>query len=168
MLIREKSKWGIGIAGAGIAGLLLLFCLSKLFPIVTTGLSNGNVYTGLLAFLLMHGIEPVYWLFCAAALSGACILLFDKGSVGVIKKVGIAVLSWEGIMLLLYFTNGFALLQLPEIVFFTVWLFTGLAGIILPIFALINKKTSKLIPIVFVLGMVIMGLGGLMRLFLTM
>jgi hypothetical protein len=167
MTTSKKSELGIGISGVGIAGLLLLLCLSILFPIVTTGLSNGNVYTGLLAFLMMHGIEPVYWLLCAATLSGGCVLLFDK-SVKIIKKVGLGVLIWEGTILLLYFTNGFVEIQLPEIIFFSIWLFTGLAGIIFPIFALINKKSSKLVPVIFILGMVIMGLGGFMRLFLTM
>jgi hypothetical protein len=138
-----------------------------LFPIVTTGLSNGNVYTGLLAFLMMHGIEPVYWLLYAAVLSGGCVLLFDK-SVRIIEKVGIAVLFWEGTILLLYFTNGFVKIQLPEIIFFSIWLFTGLVGIIVPIFAQIHKKSSKLMPVIFILGVVIMGLGGFMRLFLTM
>lgn len=168
MLISKKSKWGISISGAGIAGLLLLFCLSVLFPIVTTGLSNGRVYAGLLAFLLMHGLEPVYWLLCAGILSGGCVLLFDKGSIRLSNNVGIALLCWESVLLLLYFTNGFAPLQLSQIVFFTIWLFAGLAGIIFSVFALIHKKTSRLTPVVFVLGMVIMGLGGFMRLFLTM
>ena len=167
MTTSKKSKLGIGLSGIGIAGLLSLLCLSMLFPIVTTGLSNGNVYTGLLAFLMMHGIEPVYWLLYAAALSGGCVLLFDT-SAKIIEKVGIAVLLWEGTMLMLYFTNGFAEIQLPEIIFFSIWLFTGLVGIIFPIFARINKKGTQLTPVIFILGMVIMGLGGFMRLFLTM
>lgn len=164
----EKSKLGIRMSGLSIAGMGLLWCLSVLFPTVTSGLSNGSEYTGLLAFLIMHNLEPGYWLLCVAMLAGLCVLLFDKGSVNMVRIISIMLFAGESIALLFYFTDAFTRIRLPEIVLLTIWLLIGLSGVIFYLFSLINKKVSTLTSVIFGLGLVILALGGFMRLFLTM
>lgn len=163
-----RSKLGIRMSALSIAGLGLLWCVSVLFPTVTAGLSNGSEYIGLLAFLIMHNMEPGYWLLCVAMLAGLCVLLFDKGSVNMVRIISIMLFAGESIALLFYFTDAFTRIRLPEIVLLTIWLLIGLSGVIFYLFSLINKKVSTLTSVIFGLGLVILALGGFMRLFLTM
>lgn len=113
----------------------------------------------------MHYIEPVYLLLCVTILAGLCLLLFDKGSVHMVKISSIVVLAGESIALLFYFADAFARIRLPEIVLLTIWLLIGLSGVIFYLFSLINKKVFKMTPVIFCLGLVVLALGGFMRLF---
>jgi len=162
----KKLSFNNGIGAFSFIGLFSLFVLSMLFPRNVMGLTQE--YGGLLGFLMSYYLEPLYWLFCAGIVVCLCFYTFERNTDAGIKRYAIIIISLGVLLLLMYITGFFIFISLPYIVFFTIWLIVGLLNFIFPIFLIKKKKGTPLTFTSLVTGIILLGLGGLMRLFLTM
>lgn len=61
-----------------------------------------------------------------------------------------------------------ALIEPPNYILFPLWFLVGIAGLVNAIVLLVKKELVPVTAIMFVLSLIIIAIGGLMRLFLTM
>ena len=85
-----------------------------------------------------------------------------------IKKFSILTVALQIILLLLYFLNLLYFINPPNIVLFPIRFLIGIAGFVNFIILIAKKKFIPLAIIMFSFGVIILLIGGLMRLFLTM
>ena len=85
-----------------------------------------------------------------------------------IKKTAVIILILQILLLFSYFSSFLDKIDPPNYIFFPLWFFVGIAGIVQ--FALMIKKQKSLLLsiVILCLSLIIITLGGLMRLFLTM
>ena len=87
---------------------------------------------------------------------------------GKIKKTAVFVMGLQTLLLLTYFTSLLAWIDPPDYILFPVWFAIGIAGIVKAAILIAKKVFLPLaMPMVF-LSLIILAIGGLMRLFVTM